>query len=82
MDFKHQPVKSSQVKSVAYHPESKTLEVIFHGSAAKPGGSTYRYSDVPPEVHAKMMAAPSVGKFLHAEVKSKYKHLKIEARKL
>lgn len=71
MEFKHQPVKSSQVKSVAYHPESKTMEIIFHG------GSKYRYADIPLEVHSKMMAAPSVGKFLHAEIKGKFKHVKV-----
>lgn len=72
MEFIHKPVKSSQIKSVAYHPESKTMEVIFNT------GGTYRYADVPAEVHAKMMAAPSQGKFLHAEIKGKYKHTKIE----
>jgi hypothetical protein len=72
MNFEHKPVESSQIKSVAYHPESKTMEVIFHG------GGKYQYEFVPHDVHAAMMQAPSAGKFFAANVKGKYVHTKVE----
>ena len=75
MEMKHVPVKSSQVKSVGYHPEYKTLAVTFHG------GAIYQYHDVPADIHARMMKAESIGKFLHAEIKGKFKHTKVEAKK-
>lgn len=49
------PVKSSSLEAVGYDPKSRDLEVTFHN------GGHYRYSNVPPNRHAKLIAARSVG---------------------
>lgn len=61
-------VESSNVTHVGY--ENGTLSVRF-----KSGGE-WAYHDVPPEVHAAMMAADSVGSYFHHNVKSKFKGVK------
>lgn len=58
-----QAVQSSNVKGVGYDAPSQTLEVEFQG------GGVYRYFDVPADVYAAMLAAPSIGKFLNAHIK-------------
>lgn len=62
MNFNHKDITSSQIKSIGYHPESKTLEVIFKG------GGTYQYTDVPKETHEAMLTAPSAGKYAHTKI--------------
>ncbi|MBU8974652.1 KTSC domain-containing protein [Lysobacter sp. MMG2] len=50
-------VESQAIVSVGYDPDRRLLEVEFEG------GAVYRYFDVPPELHAGMMTAPSQGRF-------------------
>jgi hypothetical protein len=57
------PVISSNVASVGYDPSTMTLEVEF-----KKGG-VYQYFNVPPAVHAAMVIAPSVGRYLDVNIK-------------
>jgi KTSC domain-containing protein len=71
--MEHKPVKSSNIESIGYHPETKRMSVRFKGS-----GGTYSYADVPKDVYDKLMGAESVGKHFHAEIKGKYKHLKVD----
>lgn len=61
--MKRVPVTSSNVASVGYDPATKTLEVEF-----KRGG-VYQYFDVPAATHAAMLAAPSIGSYLDANIK-------------
>ena len=65
------PVNSSNVHSVGYDPEQKILSVEF-----KNGGGVYHYHDVEKDVHEGLVAARSVGGYLHANVKGIYKHSK------
>lgn len=65
------PVKSSQIASIGYHAESKTLVVKFKNNAM------YSYSDVPEKIFNELMAAESVGKYFHARVKSIFKYQKL-----
>lgn len=55
------PVKSSQLSAIGYDPDTQTLHIQFAGRTNKAGeaipGSTYAYTDVPPEIHAALMAA-------------------------
>lgn len=53
------PVTSSNVKAVGYDPAGRTMRVQFNSG-------TYDYADVPPEKHAALMEAESVGKHLNA----------------
>lgn len=56
--------ESSNVYSVAYDLESMKLEVHFRS------GALYTYANVPPDYFATLMSAPSVGKWLMANVKA------------
>lgn len=66
-----QPVSSSNIKSVGYDPDSMLLEIEFHD------GSIYQYSKVPQSVHRALMAAASLGSFLHKNIKGKYPYQKV-----
>ena len=57
------PVISSNVASVGYDSGTSTLEIEF-----KKGG-VYQYSNVPPAVHAGLVAAPSVGRYFDVNIK-------------
>ncbi|MGH8753818.1 MAG: KTSC domain-containing protein [Burkholderiales bacterium] len=50
-------VNSSTIRSVGYEPNSQTLEIEFTS------GSIYQYSRVSPEIHRKLMAAPTIGSY-------------------
>jgi hypothetical protein len=67
------PVKSSQVESIGYDAESKTLAVKFIGGL-------YHYTDVPLAVYNDMIEAESVGGFLASVVKPNYKCAKQEPK--
>ena len=67
----HTPVTgSSNVTSIGYDPETKTLEVAFKSG-------TYRYENVSPEKYQALMAAPSKGKHIHTSIKGAHKHSKV-----
>jgi len=55
---------SSQIKSIGYDSESKVFEVIYKN------GAKYHYSNVSPELWEEAKTAPSIGKFVHANIKS------------
>jgi hypothetical protein len=57
-------VQSSNIAAVGYDDASNTLEVEFSN------GATYQYFNVPPHLFEAMMAAPSKGSFLNANVKN------------
>jgi len=56
------PVKSSNVASVGYDEQTKTLEVAFQS------GGIYQYSGVETQTHADLMGAESIGKFMHQNI--------------
>jgi hypothetical protein len=62
----HQPVLSSNIRSIGYDPTATVLEVTFKN------GSTYRYEAVPAEVHAGFLIAASHGKYFHAHIRDRY----------
>ena len=62
-----QPVTSSNIKAIGYDPSTQTLEVEFSN------GGVYRYTDVPAQVHADLMAAESVGRYFAANVRNAFK---------
>jgi len=69
----HVPVKSSNINSVSYDPDTKTMEVKFKS------GQTYAYQGVDAEKHAALMSADSVGGFIHAHIKGKHAHSKADS---
>lgn len=65
------PVDSSNLSSVGYDPASKTLEIEFNS------GSIYQYSGVPEYIYNGLMNAPSKGKYLNQNVKTRYDYIKL-----
>ncbi len=62
---------SSNISSVGFNKDTKTLEVEFYS------GGIYQYSDVPETVYSKFIRAESVGKFFHIHIKKVYKFKKV-----
>jgi hypothetical protein len=54
---------SSAVERVEYAAETATLDIWYSG------GDRYSYFDVPRKVYEALLAAPSVGAFVNAEIK-------------
>jgi len=67
-----QPVSSTNIRSIGYDPESKTLEIEFHS------GGIYQYFEVSPSVYRALMSASSHGKYFHRHVKNVYRYVKIQ----
>lgn len=67
------PVESSSLAEVGYDAAARALEVRFRN------GGVYRYHDVPPEAHAALMAAASLGRHLNLHVKPVYPCTRITA---
>lgn len=65
------PVSSSNIESVGYDKDTKTLEVAFHS------GSVYQYLNVEPEIYSNMLTASSVGKYFNESVKDVYGYTKL-----
>lgn len=59
-------VSSSSIASIGYDEVTQTLEVEFVDS------SIYQYLNVPAQIFDELMAAPSQGIFLNANVKDQY----------
>ncbi|WP_202944584.1 KTSC domain-containing protein [Pseudooceanicola batsensis] len=64
--MERQPVSSSSIASIGYEEVTQTLEVEFVDN------SLYQYLNVPPNIYDELMAAPSQGAFLNANVKNQY----------
>ena len=65
-----EPVSSSNIKSVGYAPDDKTMSVEFSD------GSVYHYHDVEKDVYNSLIGAKSVGSHFHQAIRGKYKHSK------
>jgi hypothetical protein len=61
-------------------PDSSTINSIDHNGdkliVEFKNGGTYHY-DAPASVFDEMKAAPSAGKYLHANIKGKFNHAKV-----
>ena len=59
-------VASSAIRGIGYDPAAQVLYVEF------PSGSTWTYKDVPPDAHAALMGAESIGKHFAQHVRGQY----------
>ena len=66
--MKRTTVISSNLQSVGYDVQTKTLEVQFNN------GSVYQYYQVPHEVYLGLMTAESHGKYFHAVIRNVYQY--------
>ena len=65
------PVRSSNLRAVAYEPWSRALVIAFHS------GGMYQYDRVPPAEYAGLLRASSHGKYFHARIKDSYPWRKV-----
>lgn len=66
------PVSSSNVESVGYDEENQILYVKFLS------GSLYSYKNVNKVEYEALLNAPSVGSYLHRNIKNVYPYERIE----
>jgi len=64
------PVKSSNVISVGFDEVKKILEVEFTK------GGVYKYYNVPKDIYEQALRAPSIGKFIWASIRGRYRFSK------
>jgi hypothetical protein len=63
---RREPVSSSSLQSVGYDPQSRILEIEFHGSGV------YQYEDVSQDTYSELMAAPSKGRYFAERIRDRY----------
>jgi hypothetical protein len=66
--MKRNAVDSSMMASVGYSTRRRILEIEFQT------GDIYQYLDVPFAVYRALLAAPSKGRFFHANLDGVYRH--------
>lgn len=66
------PVSSSNVESVGYDEENQILYVRFLS------GSLYIYKNVNKPEYEALLSAPSIGSYLHRNIKNVYPYERIE----
>jgi len=66
-----QPVSSSNVESIGYDENTESLFIRFLN------GTLYEYKNVPKVIHEQLMAAPSIGSYLHRNVKGIFAYERI-----
>ena len=64
------PVKSSNIEEVGYDQSKGVLHVKFRG------GAHYSYEGVPPDINSRLHGSESIGRFIHENVKGKFRHRK------
>jgi len=71
-----EPVKSSNLKSVGYEPETEILEIEFKN------GSVYHYFEVPESRYDGLMNASSKGSYLNQSIKRKFPYKLVSKMKI
>lgn len=64
--MQHKPVTSKNIESIAYDPETQTLEVKFKS------GGTYSYQGVSKQEFEDFENASSLGSHFHHHIRSRY----------
>jgi hypothetical protein len=65
------PVDSTCLRSVGHDAGRRVLEVEFVG------GTVYHYFGVPSAVVARLLAAPSLGRYFNHEIRYRYRFVRI-----
>ncbi len=60
------PVASSAIAAIGYDPSTQRMTILFTS------GRSYTFCRVPSSVHARMMSAPSKGRFYDDHIKNRY----------
>jgi hypothetical protein len=64
-------VSSTNIAEVGYDQPRAVLEVLFRN------GTLYQYFDVPPQEHAALMQAGSMGQYLNANIKGRFRYARV-----
>jgi hypothetical protein len=64
------PVKSSNIKGIGYHPETQTMAVKF-------SNGIYHYNGVTEKEFQAFQKAESIGKHFHSVIRGKFKGVKV-----
>jgi KTSC domain len=67
------PVDSSAIRSVGYDAQRNMLEIQYAG------GGVYRYLQVPPDEHERLMRADSLGRYVNARIRNRYPSERVAA---
>lgn len=67
--FAERVEKSSQIASIDYDETARELIVVYRGSPT----FMYAYLDFPANMWGRIQGAPSIGSFIHREVKAQFK---------
>ena len=59
-------LKSARLKTAAYDPDTRVLEIEFHG------GELRRFKNVPAEVWRRLLAAPNPASFFEDRIEEEY----------
>ncbi len=73
--IKRSAVQSSNVASVGYSRELRALEIEFVR------GAVYRFLEVPPNLHRRLLAAESKGRFIAENLRGKYQFVRVRPRR-
>jgi hypothetical protein len=69
-----QSVKSSNIVSVGYDPDTHTLRIDYKG---KDEPAKYEYDEVPKDVYDGLMASKSKGAYAFEHIRGRFKHRKL-----
>lgn len=69
--MKREAVASSNIAEVGYDAVARTLEVAFKN------GGVYQYLEVPEAIYRAFRSASSLGSFLHANIRDKYRCVRL-----
>ena len=69
--MERKPVSSSNISSIGYDEDSRTLEIEFHS------GSIYQYFDVPLNIYQELMSAGSKGQYFAAHIKGYFRYVRV-----
>jgi hypothetical protein len=64
-------VSSTNIAEVGYDEPRRILEVLFRN------GTTYQYFDVPPQEYQALMNAGSLGQYLNANIKGRFRYARV-----
>lgn len=59
-------VNSEKIRGVGYEPANQVLEIEFSD------GRVSQYSRVPPEVHRRLLAAPTIASYFRDNIEDEY----------
>lgn len=74
MNIPLETVKSSAIRAVGYDPDTETL-------ALQMATGLYHYGNVPPKVHAELMASDSIGSYFATEIRGRYPSVRMDRPK-